>query len=292
MVLSTIPITAIVTAHERLEQTLSTLKVIEMCEPSPSEIVVHVDGRNIPLIKSIENEFPKAQVIVSETPVGPGGGRNKLIQAATNDLVASFDDDSYPLDMDYFGKAFQLFERFPKAAIICATLFHRGETIKGAEQSAAWTADFSGGAAIYRRVSFLETGGYVPLPIAYGMEEADLALRLHALGGKILQTKWLRVFHDTDLKRHGNPEITACSIANLALLTYLRYPRSLWFVGAVQCTRRILWLLKNGRWRGVCSGLFMIPGHLKAHRSYRQRLSNDNVKSYLSLRRTAVPATF
>ena len=286
-----LPITAIVTAHQRIEQTLSTLEVIQTCDPSPSEIVVHVDGRNVQLIKSIESQFPKVRLIVSERSVGPGGGRNKLIEAATNQFVASFDDDSYPLDPDYFAKAFELFEQFPNAAIICAALFHRSETIMLPEQTAEWTADFSGGAAVYRQTAFLETGGYVPLPIAYGMEEADLALRLHALGGQILQTKWLRVFHDTDLNRHGNPDITASSIANLALLTYLRYPPSLWFVGALQCTRRIVWLLKHGRWRGICSGVVMIPRHLRAYRSYKRRLSNDSVKSYLSLRRTAIPAT-
>jgi len=292
VVLSTIPITAIITAHERLEQTMSTLEIIQRCDPSPSEIVVHVDGRNTQLIESIKSQFPKARLIVSERLVGPGGGRNKLIEAATNEFVASFDDDSYPLDADYFGRAFQLFEQFPQAAIICAALFHRGDAIKAPEQMAEWTADFSGGAAVCRRKAFLETGGYVPLPIAYGMEEADLALRLHALGGKILKTKWLRVFHDTDLNRHSEPAITASSIANLALLTYLRYPPALWFVGAIQCTRRIVWLLKHGRWRGICSGVVMIPGHLKAHRTYKGRLSTDSVKSYLSLRRTAMPATF
>lgn len=280
------------TAHSRVEQTLSTLEVIHACDPSPAEVVVHVDGRNRELINAIECRFPDVRLLVSDRLIGPGGGRNKLVEAARNEFVASFDDDSYPLDSDYFAKSLQLFEHFPKAAIVCAALFHKGETIAAAEQSGEWNADFSGGAAVYRRKSFLETGGYVPLPIAYGMEEADLALRLHASGGKILQTKWLRVFHDTDLKRHSDPEITAGSIANLALLTYLRYPPSLWAVGALQCARRIIWLMKNRRWHGIGAGVLMIPRHLKAHRMYRQRLSNDNVKSYLSLRRASLPVTF
>ena len=289
---TTVPITAIVTAHERLEQTLSTLEVIQACDPAPTEVAVHVDGRNTSLIEGIESRFPEVRLLVSETRVGPGGGRNKLVEAATSELVASFDDDSYPLDSDYFARSLSLFEQFPTAAIVCASLFHRGETIKGPEQSAEWNADFSGGAAIYRRKFFLETGGYVPLTIAYGMEEADFALRLHAIGGKILRTKWLRVFHDTDLKRHNDVDVTAGSIANVALLTYLRYPRSMWIVGALQCTRRILWLMKHGRWRGICSGIFMIPGHLKAHRSYRRRLTNETVRSYLYLRRASLPVNF
>lgn len=289
---STVPISAIVTAHERVQQTLSTIEVIQGCNPSPDEVVVHVDGRNRELIEAIESRFPEVRLLVSDRLIGPGGGRNRLVEAASNEFVASFDDDSYPLDSDYFAKSLQLFKQFPEAAIICAALFHKGDSIAPIERSGEWNADFCGAAAIYRRKCFLETGGYVPLRIAYGMEEADLALRVHASGGKILQTKWVRVFHDSDLKHHNDPQITAGTIANLALLTYLRYPPSLWIVGALQCTRRIVWSLKNRRWQGIGSGVFMIPRHLKAHRQYKRRLSNDKVKSYLSLRRTSLPVTF
>jgi GT2 family glycosyltransferase len=122
------------------------------------------------------------------------------------------------------------------------------------------------------------------------MEEFDLALRLHAQDGKILRTSWLRVFHDTDLKGRANPEVTAASIANLALRTYLRYPPSLWIVGLGQCCNCILWLIRNRRWRGILSGLFMIPSYLHAHRAYREAVHADLVRSYLALRRTIRPA--
>ena len=36
-------------------------------------------------------------------------------------------------------------------------------------------ADFSGGGCAYRKTRYLEIGGYVPIPTAYGMEEVDLA---------------------------------------------------------------------------------------------------------------------
>jgi hypothetical protein len=117
------------------------------------------------------------------------------------------------------------------------------------------------------------------------MEEVDLALRLHSRGGKILSSSWLRVFHDTDLQRHAEPHVTAGSIANLALLAYLRYPVSLWSLGVWQCTNRVLWLLRHGRHRGIWRGLKMIPGHLRAHRSFRLKVSNRAVRSYLALRR-------
>src|SRR5688500_2763793 len=284
-------ISAIVTAYERVDQTLNTLRILEACDPKPDEILVHVDANRIECEKAIRVAFPQVTIVVSEERVGPGGGRNKLVAAANHEFVASFDDDSYPIDSDYFARVLQLFDRFPDASIICASLYHAGEAIGLDERNAQWTADFSGGACVYRRDAFINAGGYVPLPGACGMEETGLARRLHSRGGKILSSSWLRVFHDTDLQRHAQPHVTAGSIANLALLAYLRYPVSLWSIGVWQCLNRVLWLLRHGRHRGLWRGLTMIPGHLRAHRSFRLTVSNRAVRSYLALRRTPGLAT-
>jgi len=279
-------ISAIVTAYERIDQTLNTLRIIEACDPKPDEILVHVDDNQTTCAAAISQTFPNVRVITSSERVGPGGGRNKLVNATRGELVASFDDDSYPIDSDYFGRVLQLSEQFPNASIICAALYHVGEAIALDTRKAQWTADFSGGACVFRRSAFLDAGGYVPLPVAYGMEEVDLALRLHSQGGRILSSSWLRVFHDTDLKRHAEPHVTSGSIANLALLAYLRYPVWLWIIGLLQCANRVLWLLRNGRRRGIWSGLMMIPKHLLLHRQFRSTVSNRAVRSYLALRRT------
>ncbi|HEU4508052.1 MAG TPA: glycosyltransferase [Pyrinomonadaceae bacterium] len=283
-------IAAIVTAYERIDQTLATLRLLQSCVPQPDEILVHVDADQVKCEQAIRKEFPDVRVLRSRDQVGPGGGRNKLMEAAQSDFVASFDDDSYPIDSDYFERALKLFERFPEASVICAALYHAGEPIGLDDASAQWTADFSGGACIYRRSAFLDAGGYVPLPVAYGMEEVDLAIRLHARGGKILSTPWLRVFHNTDLKRHADPRVTAGSIANLALLTYLRYPVSLWAIGAGQCLKRLLWLLRHGRRRGIVKGFTMIPSHIRANQRYRFPVSSGALRSYLALRRTRINA--
>lgn len=284
-------IAAIVTAYERVEQTLSTLRIIEACDPKPDEILVHVDANNTDCYAAISEVFRDVRIIMSGERVGPGGGRNKLVDASTCDLVASFDDDSYPIDSDYFARVARLFEQFPEASIVCAALYHVGETIGLDKREAQWTADFAGGACVFRRQAFLDAGGYIPLPVAYGMEEVDLALRLHSKGGKILSTSWLRVFHDTDLRRHAEPHVTAGSIANLALLAYLRYPVSLWSIGMWQCANRVLWLLRHGRHRGILRGVTMIPGHLRANRQFRLTVSNQAVRSYLALRRAPTHAS-
>ena len=281
-------ISAIVTAYERIDQTLATLRVIQSCRPAPDEVLVHVDANQLECEKAIRNAFPDVRVLCSSDRVGPGGGRNKLLNATQFEYVASFDDDSYPIDSDYFARVRKVFDRFPDASVVCAALYHAGESIGLDDRSAQWTADFSGGACVFRRSAFLEAGGYVPLPVAYGMEEVDLAIRLHSRGGRILTTPWLRVFHNTDLQRHGDPRVTAGSIANLALLAYLRYPVSLWGIGVGQCANRLLWLLRHGRRRGIWKGMTMIPAHLRANQQYRSPLSTTAVRSYLALRRAPV----
>jgi GT2 family glycosyltransferase len=283
-------ISAIVTAYERIEQTLATLRVIQNCIPPPAETLVHIDANQIVCENALRDAFPTVRILRSDTQVGPGGGRNKLVAGARFEFVASFDDDSYPIDSNYFARALEIFEKFPEASLVCAALYHAGESIGLDARTAQWTADFSGGACIFRRKAFLDAGGYVPLPVAYGMEEVDLAIRLHSQGGKILTTPWLRVFHNTDLKRHGDPRVTAGSIANLALLAYLRYPVSMWGIGLGQCANRLLWLLRNGRRRGIVKGVTMIPGHVWTNHQYRLPVSGKVVRSYLALRRAPIPA--
>jgi GT2 family glycosyltransferase len=285
-----VPITAIITAYQRTEQTLETIRIIRACEPSPDEILVHVDANQKQCEAAIRQGFPDGKILLSEECVGPGGGRNRLIATAKNEFVASFDDDSYPIDANYFGRALALFEKFPAATILCAAVYHQGQVVAPDVRSAEWVSDFSGCACIYRRSDFLATSGYIPLPIAYGMEEVDLALRLQAQGGRILKTCWLRVFHDTDLKHHENPEVTAASIANLALLTYLRYPATLWLIGLGQCCKRIFWLLRHRRWRGILRGIGQVPNLVQNNAAYRGTVSASALKSYLRLRKKPVNA--
>ena len=284
-------VTAIVTAYRRPAEALNTLRILQACDPAPAEILVHVDGGERDCAERIRAAFPDVSVILSEDRVGPGGGRNKLIAAARHPIVASFDDDSYPLDRDFFARLERLFLEYPEAAIVDAHVYNLNQPIEPDADRSEWVADFSGGGCAYRRVRFLETGGYVPLSAAYGMEEVDVGLRLHARGGRVLRSRRLRVFHNTDLARHADPVVTAASIANIALLAYLRYPRWLWGIAVAQCLKRIAWLLRHHRVRGVGAGLRNIPVVIVRHRRQRDPVSAQALRSYWGLRRHPVPVS-
>ena len=113
----------------------------------------------------------------------------------------------------------------------------------------------------------------MPLVVAYGMEEEDLALRLLDRGRTLLHCPCLRVFHDTDRSHHNSALITSGTIANIALLAWLRYPARYWPYGVLQVANRCIWCMRVGRRRGIISGLTQIPGHLWKHRHLRAPVS-------------------
>src|SRR5271163_1278370 len=171
-------ITATVTSYDRIDQSINTIGRILACDPRPAEILVHVDANRTDCASALGRAFPDLKIVLSIEPIGPGGGRNKLAAAAKYPIVANFDDDSYPLDDNYFERALKIFEWFPDASVIGARIYHRGEPISDAIQVAKRTDCFIGCGVVFRRDDILDVGGYLPLPIAYGAEEVDIALRL------------------------------------------------------------------------------------------------------------------
>lgn len=287
--MNTCPVSIAIPTYKRVDKLIEALEQIRSCNPSPDDIIVHVDGDDEITEKAIQaSKIENISVIRSKNRQGPGGGRNKAIAQAKHEIVASFDDDSYPIDKDYFARLLTLFEQFPKAAVIGATIYHVGETIHPDEFSAQWEHSFIGCGCAYRKSIFQSTSGYVALPVAYGMEEVDLSLRLHNNGWGILNTPWLRVFHNTQLEHHSSTKVTAASISNQALLTYLRYPITLWWIGAGQCISRIIWLIRHHRYNGIVKGITNIPQTTWRQRTFRRTVSTSNLKSFLSLKKRPI----
>lgn len=277
-------VSVVIPTWRRPDQVLETIARIKNCEPKPAEIIVHVDAGDDVTSGIIKVKYPSVQILRSYTKMGPGGGRNKLMRAARFPIVASFDDDSYPIDTDYFGRLYRVFTEEPETAIVMARIFHRGEELCPSTSERHPVADFIGCGCAFRREAFLETSGYVPRAIGYGLEETDMALQLFDRGWRIVYDGTLRVFHDTDLHHHESASITAGTIVNRALQAYLRYPVSYWPFGVGQYFKRIFWLLANRRYQGVLTGIVSTIPELIRHRSQRRPVRRDAMKKYLHLR--------
>ena len=281
----TIAVSAIIPTWNRPDRLLATIDRIKACVPAPDEIIVHIDAGDHVSGPALAKAHPETRILRSDQRMGPGGGRNRLVAAARNDIIASFDDDSFPVDADYFAAVVQLFRTHPEAHVVVASIFHDGESIVARSDNTIIVADFIGCGCAYRRQAFCATGGYVPLAVAYGMEEADLTLQIHDGGGVVLHSHDLRIRHATMLTHHAKPEVTAASISNLALLAYARYPWSHFGIGLLQVASRITWLIRNHRRQGVIRGILAIPAQLWRHRAIRRPVKPATLQIVRALRR-------
>jgi GT2 family glycosyltransferase len=264
--LTKVSVSALIPTYNRIDKLEQCLQTILSCDPLPSEIIIHIDGGDYetePFL--ISQNYPLVSWISSSTTQGPGGGRNKLIKEAKFTILAGFDDDSWPLDKDYFKIAAETFALYPQASVINCQEIRPDDLSRPPRNNQIKEVNcFQNCACLIRREAFLQTSGYLPLRYAYGMEEADVALQFLDHGWQILESFNLRVFHDTQLTHHNNPSINAAHIANIALLAYLRYPFNYCPLGILQVLNRIRYAASVGRWNGISQGLWEIP-HLLWH---------------------------
>lgn len=277
------PISAAITACNRIGRLETTLGALMRCEPPPAEILVHVDGGDARIMARVRTVCPQALLLASEATLGPGGSRNRLIAAASHQWVASFDDDARPGTPDFFAVASGEIARCSETAILGAS----AEPDEWNWPQPRAVALYHGYACLFNKDWFERTSGFVPLPFAYCMEEVDLCLRLHDLGGRVIQSPRLQVEHEAD------PPVNSVSfhsraLANIALFWLLRCPPSLIGVAVWHLTRRLLWLSKVCP-AAILPGLALIPAHWRRHHSYRDPVSSCALRSWLRLRRAPQP---
>jgi GT2 family glycosyltransferase len=283
-----VPVSVIIPTWRRLDDLQVTLARLDACDPAPAETIVHVDAGDDETAPWLRAHRPDVRVLVSDRQVGAPGGRNKLMAAAAQPYVASFDDDSFPQDEDYFARVVWAFEAHPRAGVLATLVTHRNEPERPAGTRAYRTADFIGCGCALRRAAWHETTGYIDRPLAsQGVEEPDLALQLLDRGWYVVLDERLRVFHNTELRHHDSPRMTAGALANRALLAYLRYPRSYAWLGLAQYLSRIVWSLRHGRTRGLLRGLAETPCLLWKHRHDRRPVRPDTLRAYRALQQGA-----
>lgn len=286
-------VSVVIPTWRRPHQLGQVLEFLLACTPPPDEILVHVDAGDVETVPMLETRF-RERVKWSQSPEtrGPGGGRNLLIKEARFPIIVSFDDDSWPLDRDFFQTASALMSEHPKAAVLSGQVTMRGQNAMASAGSIIEANCYESGACVLRREAFLQTGMYLPLRYAYGMEEADVALQLLDAGWSILKVSGLRVYHDSDLNHHASLEINAAHITNTALLTFLRYPVSYWPLGMAQVLNRIRFALTVGRHRGVLAGLFAIPGAMRKYQPARKPVRRSTILRSRELARANVTLPF
>jgi GT2 family glycosyltransferase len=285
---STVPVAVFIPTYNRGDAVLSVLEKIELCNPKPAEIWVHIDKADGVLEGKIKQRFPKVGLLTSPVRLGPGGGRHRCLLACNTPYAVGFDDDSYPIDADFFYHVQQLFGHHPAAAIFGANIWHRNEREQPRDDSVNASASYMGCGHAIRLAAYREVRGLLPRPVPYAMEETDLSLQLFVAGWNIYQVGELRVFHDTDLKHHESVEINAGVITNVGIFVFLHFPLTHIGAGLLQLGNRIIYSMKMGRIRGICSGIWKIPFECYRHRHFRKPVQWRTLKNFLQLRKAKV----
>lgn len=281
----TAPVTVGIPTYSRGELVLKTLARLLECNPKPAEIIVHVDASDGQLEQRLKEAFPWVRILSSPLRRGPGGGRHQCLLAASQPFFASFDDDSWPIDLAFFSRAIAHFETCPDVAVLAATIRHRGQSMPDDASMVEKTLNYTGCGHVMRVRAYRSISGYVDRPLAYGLEESDVALQLHAQNWKLLECQDLRVFHDTDLAHHRKSEVIAATIENAMLLAWLRYPIVLWPYGFLQTANVLRFMILQNRWGGIFKGLARIPLEIWKFRALRRPLPINSVWNFLCNRR-------
>jgi GT2 family glycosyltransferase len=277
------PVSVIIPTYGRGTAIIKVLERIAVCRPSPAKIIVHLDAPADNALAEISRLFPDIIVLSSDTRLGPGGGRHRALMACDTPFAVSFDDDSYPIDQQFFSEVERLFVQNEDVALLAAQIWHRNEDVP---ELSDWMYDrpsFVGCGFAIRVEAYRQIRGYLPRPVAYGVEETDVSLQLFAARQRICQVGALRVFHDTDLKHHSSAVITAASITNLALYAFLHYPVSRLGWGVLQVANRVRFLASRRRFRGIIAGFLAIPLDCYRFRQYRDPVDPDVLSRFFRL---------
>jgi len=242
-----VPVSVAIPAYRNEASLRATLNHIADCSPLPQEILLHCDGGwEVPADVIAGLPVP-VRVVHSMDNLGPGGGRHRLYHEAACEIIASFDDDSWPLDREYFAQAIAVMEAFPKVAVMSPAVYLREKPVLAPLMEASKVRSFEGSASVTRKSMYVKLPGYVPVPAAYGVEEADLSLQIHAAGFEILSCPWMRAWHDRPYA--DNQHTVQPWIRNEVLLAYLRFPRVGQAWGWIRAVRHVWRHRKEIGWR-------------------------------------------
>jgi GT2 family glycosyltransferase len=278
-------VAVVIPTYNRGIRIFETLRRIKSCDPPPDEIWIHVDAADGKLEVQLNHEFPFVQILTSKTRLGPGGGRHRCLLACSADYAVSFDDDSYPVDADFFKVASAIFRKNPRIAVLEAQIWQRDEPEIDRNCQLKRTSTFTGCGNAMRVSAYRALPGYLSSPVPYNIEETDFALQLFDAGWQIYKSGELRVFHDTTLVHHQQKEIIAGTISNVALFAFINYPIILWPYGILQLINIVLFCIRDGRLSGILRGLAEVLPRCYRHRYDRRPLPVRAIVRYLRARR-------
>jgi glycosyltransferase involved in cell wall biosynthesis len=253
-------IAAMITTRNRRDELKVTLTRLFELQPPPDQILVCADGCTDGTGEMVRREFSTCTLIENEASRGSVFSRDRLLRATGADLVASFDDDSYPIDGDFFSRVKHLFMHNPEVAVLSFPEIRDGGGFANSAKSTAspphLVSAYANCAAVMRRDVYLQSCGF-PTFFGHMYEEPDYALQCCALGKVVRFEPTLSIRHHVSdrqrepIKRHhlnARNELWSvwlrCPCPWLPLVSIFR----IWRQFRYACSEGWRWALKEPAW--------------------------------------------
>ena len=154
-----------ITTRNRREELRRTLGKLLELQPAADEILICADGCTDKTSEMVRQDFPSCILLENDSARGSVFSRDRLLRTASGDIVLSLDDDSYPLDRDFFARLDLVFEQQAGAAVITFPEIRDGgasaDPTKLPSSPAHLVSAYPNCAAAMRRETYLRLGGYV-----------------------------------------------------------------------------------------------------------------------------------
>lgn len=293
---SAVPYTlaVMITTYNRAGDLSRTLQVIAAMQPGPDEILITADGCSDETVAKVRELLPRARLFVNGNRIGSVANRDRMLRAATTDLVLSLDDDSYPEQPDCILRLKDLFMAAPRLAVAHFPQHtdEYPETLNRVDfGEARQTGSFANSGACYRRSAYLSLPGFVHR-FFHSYEEPDYALQCVASGYLVVYWPEISIRHHYSRvsrneinthHRHARNEFLSalirCPMPVLLLVVPFRILSQLRYA----CSRGVDWVIREPLW--WWSAIKCMGSVLRARRPV-------NIRSYsrwLKLLRRPVP---
>jgi GT2 family glycosyltransferase len=287
-------ISVAITTHNRIDDLTVTLERLEAYGEAIHEILVCADGCNDGTQAFVRETYP--DIILLENNPGQGSipSRNRMITDATAPYVLLLDDDSYPIEEDFFAQCTRIMESHPDIGVL--TFPQRSDEFPETLEQASFgpsshVGTFTSSGSLIRRELFLSLGGF-PGYFFHAYEEPDFAMRVLASGSEVVQWTSLTVRHHYTQamrdegrthRRHARNEMWSTLMRTPFPMILLMVPYRIFSQGRYAASRGFSWVLKEPKWWWEA-----IKGTGTALR-HRQPVSHQAYKAWLRRLRRPAP---
>ena len=216
-----------ITTRNRCAELCVTLARLRTLQPSPSEILVCADGCTDDTVVQVAERFPEVRVIINEVGQGSVPSRDRMLRMLATDWVLSLDDDSYPLDGDFFAQAVKLIRSKPTVSVFTFPEQRDGRIYPSPTKTPLTpgheVSAYPNCAALMNRGDYLKSAGY-PIFFFHAYEEPDYALQVYAMDKTVWFEPSLTVRHHLSPKNRSNLRMHQLHSRNELWSVWMRCP--------------------------------------------------------------------